>query len=172
VVERWRGASHAVTVRDLTAYRKSIVQLGVGNADLSESSSMGELLEMPNGLVKMGWSFREVMYVGAEESSCDELLVEVARLEREEDTCVRDVSHGLRVLELVGESVLELLGFVCNLELTRQAVPGVLRTRIADVDGALALFSLAPQRVWLLVDRSHGEYLDEVLASVSDELGR
>jgi sarcosine oxidase subunit alpha len=148
---------------DLSAMAKVLVRASPGGA---VATALG---------VRFGRARREdhgALVVG---SGPGEWLVldepDIARLERlaaasGEFASVVDVTHGRALLRLTGAGAAELLGGVCALDLSDDAVPdgAALRTPVAAVVTDLVRDDVDRVRSYLLhCERSSGQYLADVL---------
>ena len=106
-----------------------------------------------------------------------ELVERERRVVGEEPVTVVDLTHMSVLLRVTGRRAADLLAKICLVDLADRAVPvgAVLRTAVAGVtctimrdDGDIAD---GARSYLLLVDRSYGDYLVDVLIDAGAELG-
>lgn len=153
-------------LRDLSLRAKALVQLAPSAS--FERPGVRELVHSSDGLALLGWSYREWLVV-ANEDWTRRALVDALRGSC--DCCVRDMSDAYCIFELRGPECVALLAHLSSVDVAAAGVNTLRRTRIAGVDGAVVVLAESPPRLWLLVDRSHGPYLEEVVAAAQPARG-
>jgi heterotetrameric sarcosine oxidase gamma subunit len=130
-------------------------------AALTEIPAPGKVLG--NGRSPGTWALwrspSEVTLIAFERATADAAM---AALAADTLACAVDQTDGTLVLELQGQWVEELLQRLVDSHSLPVAQDSAVRVRLADI--AVTLVRLAPERLWLLSDRSHAYYLANWLA--------
>ena len=71
-------------------------------------------------------------------------------------TCVLDQSAGCLVIQLMGQGVTDVLLHLLDVNAVPQRAGEATRTRL--MDAGIVILRLEVERVWLVVDRAHGDY--------------
>jgi heterotetrameric sarcosine oxidase gamma subunit len=148
---------------DLSALGKIAVRAPIGGA-------VASALGVPFG--RATWDSHGALVVGS--GPGDWMVLDepdITRLERlvaeaGEFASVVDLTHGRALLRITGAGAAELLGGVCALDLSDDAVPdgAALRTSVANVVTDLVRDDVDGVRSYLLhCERSSGQYLADVL---------
>ncbi len=83
-------------------------------------------------------------------------LLQALRPGREPLACAVDASSGCAVFELLGAGVAELLPHLFDASAIPPHAGRATRARLMDI--SVTVIRLAPERAWLVVDRTHGLY--------------
>jgi hypothetical protein len=153
-------------IGDVLERPKVIVQC-FGSRSAS-GDGVGDVKKVQEGIFRLGWSWCESLYIGPVEWSAKDLMAWIRRGGIDDNTAVRDVTDGITIIRLDQGSVPQVLGFISHVDTRRMSGSSVKRTRIANIDAAIARVSMTSPDVWLLVDRSHSDYLHEVIVSLRD----
>jgi hypothetical protein len=151
---------------DVLERPKVIVQCFGGRS--ASEHGVGDIKEMQEGVFRLGWSWCETLHIGPGEWSAKDLIVWIRRRGIDDKMAVRNVTDGITIIRLDQGSVIQVLDFISHVDTRRMSRCSVKRTRIANIDAAIARVSMTSPDVWLLVDRSHSEYLHEVIVSLQD----
>ena len=101
----------------------------------------------------------EVVLLATERAAADAAM---AALAADALACAVDQSDGTLGLELQGPRVDELLQRLVDSHSLPMTLGSAIRARLADI--AVTLVRQGPDRIWLLADRSHEQYLASWLA--------